>query len=186
MRIMSAIGLAAALWVAACQSNTYQLKGTADGVPDGQTVYLTDNPGTLMPIDSAIISDGHFRFEGQTDATRAATVYTRQDSLLSIDILLTPGSASVVLSATAGHSRISGSTIHDEWQAMNDQLALYGDTLRQLASYKGQLTDSGHIALLTEARRIERQMKACILTTAQRNSQNELGRFITTHFTDSL
>ena len=53
-------------------------------------------------------------------------------------------------------------------------------------SPSSMLTDSGQVALLTEARRIEQQMRACIISTARRNANNALGRFIATHYADSL
>ena len=181
------IGLAAAaLWLTSCQSNTYHIKGTAESLPDGQTVYLSANPGTLTPLDSAVITQGAFRFDGETDSTCAAIIYAKHNTRQSIDFLLTPGSADIVLSATPGLSRISGSTVHDEWQAMTDQLAIHSNRLRKLVKASSSLTDSGQVALLTEARQIESEMKACIANTAQRNSHNALGHFIATHFTDSM
>ena len=186
MNVRNLIGLAAAaLWLTSCQSNTYHIKGTAKSLPDGQTVYLSADPGTLAPCDSAIITQGAFRFDGKTDSTHAATIYAKHNATQSIDFLLTPGSAVILLTATPGQSRISGSKVHDEWQAMTDQLNAHSNRLQQLIKSSGSLTDSGQVDLLIEARRIEREMRACIANTAQRNADNALGRFIATHYTDS-
>ena len=95
------------------------------------------------------------------------------------------GIQKAVLTATPGQSRISGSKVHDEWQAMTDQLNAHSNRLQQLIKSSGSLTDSGQVDLLIEARRIEREMRACIANTAQRNADNALGRFIATHYTDS-
>lgn len=187
MNVRNLIGLAAAaLWLTSCQSNTYHIKGIAESLPDGQTVYLSAVPGTLAPRDSATVVQGAFRFDGETDSTCAATIYAKHNTAQAIDFLLTPGSADIVLSATPGQSRISGSKVHDEWQAMTDQLNALSNRLHLIVKSSSSLTDSGQILLLTETRRIEREMRACIANTAQRNANNALGRFIATHYTDSL
>ena len=187
VRISQQFGLAAAaLWLSACQSNSYQLNGTTDALADGQTVYLSADIETRAPIDSTVVVNGRFRFEGEIDSTRVATIYAQQDSTLSVNLLLVPGNADIMLSAPPRRAHISGSTVHNEWQAMNDQLAVLTDSLRLLLKHSRQLTDSGHIILLNEARRLEQQMHNCITATARRNSQNALGRFITSHYTNGL
>jgi len=187
MSIIRCIGLAvAAVWLTNCQSNDYHIEGTAENSTDGQVIYLTINTQTLSPHDSAVVSDGTFVFDGTTDSTCAAVIYAKHTPSQRVDLLLTPGPAEVVLSATPGHSRISGSKLHDEWQGMNDQLNEYADQLRRLVKASDHLTSNGHTALYAESRRIEQEMRACIVATAKRNANNPLGRFITTHFTDSL
>ena len=187
MTLTRLIGLAAAaIWLTSCLSNNYHIKGTANSFADGEVVYLTINPHTLSPHDSAVIKDGTFLFDGTTDSTCAAIIYAKHTPSQYVDMLLTPGSAEVMFSAPPGHSRISGSRIHDEWQAMNDQLNQYADNLRCLVKASDHLTNNGHAVLYAESQRIEQEMRACIVTTAKRNADNPLGRFITTHFADSL
>ena len=181
------LGLAAAaLWLTGCQSNDYHIEGVADSLTDEEIVYLSVNLETRMPVDSTVVSQGQFQFDGTTDSTQAAVIYAKHSPSQTIEFLLTPGSADIVLSPTPGHSRISGSRLHDEWQNMNDQLNEYADQLRSLVKASDHLTDSGQAALHAEAQRIEREMRACIVATAKRNASNPLGRFIATHFEDSL
>ena len=60
-----------ALGLTACSqaSKGYTITGTAEGTVDGDTVYLCDMQGyfSMIPVDTAVISNGIFRFEGQQE-----------------------------------------------------------------------------------------------------------------------
>ena len=60
-----------ALLLVGCQSNTYKLQGTAEGLEDGDTLFLTDDMINGTPSDTIIIEKGAFSFKGETDKEAA-------------------------------------------------------------------------------------------------------------------
>ena len=67
---LSCIALLSAVMMA-CSSKPagYSITGTAEGTEDGDTVFLCEMQGffNMIPVDTAIIENGQFRFEGQTE-----------------------------------------------------------------------------------------------------------------------
>ena len=67
----SGLVLAFVLALAACSTTPkgYTITGTAEGTEDGDTVYLCDMQGffSMIPVDTAIIANGKFHFEGQQE-----------------------------------------------------------------------------------------------------------------------
>ena len=69
MNVKSMIGLAAAtLMMAACQSNTYHIKGEAKHLKNGTHLYLSADLKDGRPIDTLDIQDGRFNYYGMTDS----------------------------------------------------------------------------------------------------------------------
>ena len=78
----SAATLITATLLTACGPEGYVIEGTLSGAPEGATVYLCrgDNFINYEGIDSALISDGHFIFEGHVDAPELLTLKVFPDS----------------------------------------------------------------------------------------------------------
>ena len=53
----------------ACQSNQYTIAGVADGVSDGDTLFLTNDLETGAPCDTIVVKDGKFTLSGEADST---------------------------------------------------------------------------------------------------------------------
>lgn len=72
------IGLmAAGSMLAACQSDGYRIKGEAQILNDGDTLFVTDDFFTGTPIDTLIVKDGKFETEGDyAGETRLCFVYS--------------------------------------------------------------------------------------------------------------
>ena len=58
--------------LAACSSDpAYKISGTVDGIADGETIYLQEAQGReLIKLDSAVVANGAFTFNGRQDAAR--------------------------------------------------------------------------------------------------------------------
>ena len=65
----SVLTLAVIAVMGSCGNNRqFVIEGTvADDALEGQTIYLLDFVSTDTPIDSAVVTDGHFRFSGEVD-----------------------------------------------------------------------------------------------------------------------
>ena len=56
--------------LASCAENGYVITGSVEGASEGDTVYLSSvENGGFVNLDSAVIKNGCFRFEGKQDET---------------------------------------------------------------------------------------------------------------------
>ena len=182
MRIENYVGLAlAALCFAACQSDTYYIKGEAQGLADGTVVYLAEAEGTQRVLDSLVVSDGRFSGEGAAtdDAPLFCKLYPKGHADGGLLFFLVTGNIYAELSAETGASRVSGSKINNQWQALNDTVGKYDARLRELFSADSLAPRN----VYAETARIYSTLSRRISETAQRNSDNALGRFISSHYT---
>ena len=86
-----------------------------------------------------------------------------------------PGNVYIELSPHEGMTRVSGTKLNNEWQALNDTVAKYDQLLRDLF---GNHSDS----LYNQVSAIYDTLQQRILQTADRNRDNALGHFISLHF----
>ena len=54
---------ATAIVLTACQSNSYKVKGTAEGLQDGDTLFFTTDLIEGIPADTLIVKNGKFTME---------------------------------------------------------------------------------------------------------------------------
>lgn len=181
MNVKSMIGLAAAtLMMAACQSNTYHIKGEAKHLKNGTHLYLSADLKDGRPIDTLDIQDGRFNYYGMTDSAFICRLYQAGDSHQGILFFVEPGNIYIELSQKPGLSRVSGTRINNEWQALNDR----GTTCdHEIRSIMGNARDSiSPKKLSIEMNRLYDELTARIQETALRNKDNALGHFISKHF----
>lgn len=164
MTSRSLFGLAVAgTLFCSCQSDAFHISGIARDCHDGDTICLVVEDDSLL-LGQTYVSDGHFRFTGQTDDFRLCRVYVRRDRESGVSFFLEPGHITIELQTLPKLSRVSGTIVNNEWQKLSDSINL-------LFNDKNKPIDSLH-----------RQMSDCILRTAQRNKDNPLGRYIDEHY----
>lgn len=77
------VALVVGLVLASCNNapKGYTITGTAEGTADGDTVYLCDMQGyfSMIPVDTTVIADGKFYFEGQQDGAAMRFVLPMHD-----------------------------------------------------------------------------------------------------------
>ena len=104
--LCAAVGLVS---LAACQHQAgYTVKGTAEGVADGEMVYLQDMVGgMLLPADSAEVKNGMFEFTCTPDSVIKAryVTYVTDDSRMVATFFSEDGTVNVALNP-------EGSTIY--------------------------------------------------------------------------
>lgn len=169
----------AGLLFAACQSDTYNIKGEASHLSDGTVLYLTaDLQNDSRPVDSIMVINGHFTYSGTTDSIRLYHLYEAGNKDYALLFFNEPGNIYIELSPRQGQSRVSGTEINNEWQALNDTVTRYDKRLRKLiASQKDSLSPQ---YVFSETDSIYNTLKKRISEAALRNRDNALGRFIST------
>lgn len=117
--------LAVAALLAACNSGNkgYTVTGTVEGATDGDTVFLETIEGRqLIKLDSAVIKDGTFTFEGVQDtATNRYISYNPAGKDGSIiDFFLENGKISIKMSRD--NSSATGTPNNDIYQEFRSQV----------------------------------------------------------------
>ena len=160
-----------------CQSNSYQIDGYARDFMDGDTICLrqeTDGEGVVF---ITTVNDGKFSFAGEADANMLCHLYTKKELEPSVSLFLEPGRITVELSLTPERNRVSGTTLNNRWQQLNDSVWLLG----REAVRTSLLPMADSATQVMRARAIDslhRRMSDCILNTARRNRDNPIGQYI--------
>lgn len=163
----------------ACQSNTYSVKGEAKGMADGTNLYLATGLDDAQPLDTLTVMDGRFQLRGETDTTLLCRLYPADKPEVQALFFLEPGHIYIELSQV---SRVSGTKVNNEWQALNDIVAQYDLRLRQIVGSSAKADSISTRKLYDEVSQLYDQLNSDIMQVAQRNEDNALGRFISTHY----
>ena len=116
-----------AILMVGCQSQTYKLMGTAEGLADGDTLLLTADMVNGTPSDTIIMKDNTFTFKGTADQeTALCMVYCAKRNEINAAFIREPGEITIHLSATPGASRVGGTPCNNEWQRLNDSVMVIG------------------------------------------------------------
>ncbi|MBP1613888.1 MAG: resA 8 [Bacteroidetes bacterium] len=172
---------ATALGLASCTGNKgYTVKGTVEGAADGDTVFLQERADRQFnKLDTAIIKDGTFAFEGVQDSTvNRYLTYAKGEEQLIMDFFLENGKIEVKLgkeddSATGTPSNNAYQEFRAQLNAINKkQSAIYesmGDTT---------LTDKQKEAKIKEMNGLESEMMTTIKAGIEKNISNTVGVFL--------
>lgn len=183
------ITTAAGIALAACQSNTYQINGTAEGAADGDTLFLTTDLQDGTPRDTIVVKDGKFSLSGTTDSTYLCMIYSKDDQSLNMPFFVEPGTIKVLLSKTPGESRVGGTLVNDEWQRMNDSTLVIGKEINNIAEKvfaNEQATQEEQQQAMDRIERLNQRHAKAVLAIAERNINNELGYFLLTMYPEEV
>ncbi len=181
---LSAVCMAAT----ACQSKSYRIDGTAEGLSDGDTLYLTTDMVNGIPSDTLVVKDGKFSLEAETDTVLFAMVYASRRNEVNVPFFIEPGSIKLRLSDNPQKSRTSGTTVNDGWQELNDTIVKIGMRINRIATeiYGNRLTAEEQKAGAAEMERLNGVFKKAVADCAERNIGNELGCFILTYYGEEV
>ena len=165
-----------------CQSNAYQIHGFAHDFTEGDTICLRFESDDNRPVFITQVADGMFTFSGETNNTISLChIYPKNRPESTVSLFLEPAQITVELSLLAERNRVSGTTINNTWQQMNDSIRILGQEVVKTSLLP--VTDSA-----TQLRRVKivdslhRRMSDCILNTARFNSDNPLGKYINQNY----
>ena len=174
--------LAAAALFAACNSGNkgYIVTGTVEGAADGDTVFLQTVQGRqLVKLDSAVIANGTFTFEGTQDtATNRYITYSNveNESNMMMDFFLENGKINIQLTSGKNDSA-TGTASNDAYQVIRTQLA--GLNEQMMAIYNSMsdttLTDKQREAKSKEMETLQEKMIETTKAGINKNITNPVG-----------
>jgi len=179
---------AALLLLSACHQTSYKISGTAEGLKDGDTLYVTNDLETGQPTDTLILQSGRFTLEGQTDSTRLCMVYSASRNELNAPFFLEPGTISIALKETPGASRVGGTLCNDQWQRLNDSVMTIGREINRIAEhvYGGTMTQDEQQKGMEQIDRLNQRFANLVSDMAEKNIGNEFGYFLLTYYPEEL
>ena len=179
---------AAGITLAACQSNTYQIKGTVEDVQE-DTLFLTTDLQEGTPRDTIVVRDGRFEFSGKTDSTYFCLIYSKNEEALNIPLFIEPGTIKVILSKTPGGSRVGGTIINDEWQRMTDSTMVIGKEINNIAEKvyaHEEATQEEQQKAMAQIEKLNQRFGGVVADFTERNIKNELGFFLLTMYPEEI
>lgn len=192
MKIRKIIGLAlGGMMLAACQSNSYKVYGTAKDLADGDTVYFTTNLlgyADPPPTDTAVVEGGKFTFEGTADSLRAAMIYSKSGKLENAMLITEPGTIMVRMGADSQSTRVWGTFCNNKWQALADSTLSIGMEIDRIARYvaDNNLTYGELKVKQKEMKQLEQRFIYIIIGTREANAGNDFGRFMSSYYRDVI
>ena len=180
---------AAGLGLAACQSNTYQIKGTIENATDGDTLFLTTDLEQGTPRNTIVVKDGQFEISGETDSTFFCIIYSKDEKALNVPFFVEPGTIKVKMSKEPGGSRVGGTAINDQWQRMNDSTMVIGKEINNIAEKvfaNQQASQEEQAKAMEQIERLNKRFSGVVLDFTERNIKNELGYFLLTVYPEEI
>ncbi len=180
-----------AIAMVSCQSNSYKLMGTVEGLSDGDTLLLTDDMINGTPSDTIILKDNTFTFKGTIGEDKEAAlcmIYSAKNNEINAAFIREPGEISVKLSATPGASRVSGTPCNDEWQRLNDSVMVIGKEINRIAEhiYGNTITQEEQQRGMDEIEKLNKRFAKVVVETTEKNIDNEFGYFLLTYYPEEL
>ena len=172
----------------ACQSTTYQVKGTIEGAADGDTLFLTSDLQSGIPSDTIFVEDGKFHISGEADSVRLCMIYSAKRNELNAPFFIEPGIISIQIKETPGASRVGGTKCNDEWQVLNDSVMSIGKEINRIAEhiYGNTVTPEEQQKGMEVIDKLNQRFSNIVIKTCEKNIRNEFGYFLLTYYPDEL
>ena len=182
----SYIMIAAACLLSSCYSHSYQVSGVAEGLTDGDTLFFTTDLVEGIPMDTIIVEDGKFSYEGDADSIQLAMIYAAKMPEANVQYFTEPGTITINLSAMPGASRVGGTSCNNEWQLLNDSVMVFGMEINRIAEhiYGNNVGEEEQKTGMQKIDEINARFAQMLIRTAERNIKNEFGYFILTYYPD--
>ena len=160
-----------------CQSNIYQIDGFARDFKDGDTICMCNESVGNSPVIITQVADGKFSFAGETGSVKFCHIYPKNRPESTVSFFLEPTSITVELAQAPERNRVSGTTINNSWQQLNDSIRQLGQEVVRISllPVTDSVTQQQHVWMIDS---LHSRMSDCILNTARRNSDNPLGLYI--------
>ena len=177
-----------ALALIGCQSKSFQINGTVEGIENGDTLYLTSDMETGVPQDTLIVEDGKFSLSGETDSVYLCMIYSATRNEVNIPFFMEPGNIRITLIDKPGASRVSGTNANEEWQRLNDSVMVIGKEINKIAEhiYGNNVSMEEQKLGLQRIDKLNEHFSHVILEATERNIDNEFGYFLLTYYPEEL
>lgn len=186
---MKKVGLLAAaslMALAACQENNgYTVKGTVTEGVDGEYVYLKTTGRNSEVLDSAVIKDGKFQFEGNPEVTvlPKAVAYDFQGSRAGTSLFLEKGTINVNLNKE--NPTVGGTENNDALNAFLQEYNKQTEEMRAIYTRfrsDSTLTDTQREELIAQLESKDNSQKEYVHSQIVANVTKPFGAYLLASF----
>ncbi len=162
-----------------CQSDSFRINGQSDLLAEGDTICLINEDNPNKVLCTTVSNNEKFLMTGTIpESPTLCRIYVKKDPAYSAELFLESGDITVELAQPPKQSRVSGTRLNNEWQKLNDSIKFLGKELIHISKIAKDADQTTHNLHLKKIDSLHRRMSECILNTAQRNSNNMLGKYI--------
>lgn len=184
----------AALSMASCTGGSkagYTITGTVEGAANGDSVFIQEvTERSLSKVDTAIIKDGKFVFEGAQDSVvnRYITYQPKGSDPMFIDFFLENGKININLNKV--NSTANGTANNDAYQAIKTEIYELSKSMNTLQESMGDstLTDKQKEAKMEELKKLDEKYSSIFKEAVKKNISNPVGvhLFKSTYYSNTL
>lgn len=137
--LMATAGLLA---FASCQEKAgYTIKGTIEGVAEGDTVYLQNFvDGSLVKMDSAVVKGGAFEFKGTPDSVTVSRYVTYRKNGMRMTAMVFIEKGDITLNMGTEANKVAGTMCNDAYQQFMDKFVAINKEMSEI--YQKSKTDT--------------------------------------------
>ena len=127
---------------ASCQEKAgYTIKGTIEGVAEGDTVYLQNFvDGSLVKMDSAVVKGGAFEFKGTPDSVTVSRYVTYRKNGMRMTAMVFIEKGDITLNMGAEANKVAGTMCNDAYQQFMDKFVAVNKEMSEI--YQKSKTDT--------------------------------------------
>jgi thiol-disulfide isomerase/thioredoxin len=187
IKLLFSLG-AVCLSLASCQSKSFKINGSVEGLEDGDTLFLTSDLQMGIPSDTLVVKDGRFTFKGETDSTYLCMIYGASRNEINTPFFLEPGAITIHLTERPGGSRIGGTKCNDAWQELNDSVMTIGKEINLIAEhiYGRIINQEEQQKGMEQIIRLNQHFADIVVNAAEKNIKNEFGYLLLTYYPEQL
>ena len=176
------------LLLSACQSKSFKISGTAEGLADGDTLFLTSDLQSGVPSDTIVVNNNQFTFSGEADSVHLCMIYSASRNEINAPFFMEPGNISININDTPGSSRVSGTLCNDAWQQLNDSVMVFGKEINRIAEhiYGNNVSEEEQQKGMQQIEACNKRFSDLVCRTAEKNIKNEFGYFLLTYYPEEL
>lgn len=175
---------AASMMLAACQSGSFKISGSGEKLVDGDTVIMARANSEWQPVDTAVVKDGKFEFEGKADSTRFCIVFSTKDREAQLPFFVEGGNIRLYMADSPLTMEVGGTTMNNKWQDFVDETAGIGLDINRLASrlYDTKADHQARQEIMDSITELNKMFEEILISKATKNIDNEFGAFLLTYY----
>lgn len=161
--------------VCSCQNNEFTFTGKAEGIQDGDTVFVARlNNAQWEMRDTLVVNNGTFTLTGKADSCEILNYWIDNENGSYQGFFFSePGK--ITLNAGPEKSVVGGTPLNDLYQQISD--SLYGFSDRIAALY--ETGDPSSAATAQKGEALNQEIKNYLKTQITENADNPVGLFLT-------
>ena len=190
MRKTTFTGLAAAcIMLAACQSDTYKIRGECDILENGDTIFVTNDFSTGKPIAHGIVKDGKFTVEGNIDSPTLCIAYSKTGNV-NTTFFVEPGTVKLSLGDMPSKTKVGGTPMNEKWQTIMDSTLVIGLEMNRIGEQLYQspqdLSPEEKSATIARLEILQAKFASFIKRYTEKNISNHFGMFMILYYQDVM